>query len=93
MTIFPKDPASEVDFSIDWGAWLSGAEIITSANWTLFPDGPTSPVLGAAISSGSVQGIYVSGGEAGSRFRLTCHVTTDAGRSADRSLVLRIMEQ
>lgn len=93
MSVFPKDPQSEVDFSLDWTDWLTSGELITGALWSIAPSDLASPTLGAAQSVGAVQSIFVSGGEAGSRYRLACQVETDAGRTADRSLTLRIMEQ
>lgn len=93
MIIFPKDPSSNVDFSIDWGEWLTAGEAITATSWAIEPSTGSAPVLGVETSSGTVRGIYVSGGQAGHRFKLTCHIQTDANRSADRSLTLRLMEQ
>lgn len=93
MAIFPKDPSSNVDFSVDWADWLLEGETITDANWNIAPSGAESPVLSAATVTGDVAGIFVAGGDVGTRYRLTCNVQTSGGRVADRSLVLRIMEQ
>lgn len=93
MTIYPKDPASAVDFSVDWAEWLTAGEAITSAVWSIAPQGAGAPTLGQTTDGGAVQGVFVSGGTLGHRYRLTCHIETDAGREADRSLNLRIMEQ
>jgi hypothetical protein len=93
MSVFAKDPQSEVDFSLDWTDWITSGEVITSALWSIDPSDVSAPTLGASQSSGSVQSVYVSGGVPGSRYRLSCQIQTDAGRTADRSLTLRIMEQ
>lgn len=93
MTLYAKDPDSTVDYSFDWAAWLAGGETITSTSWTVAPSDAGAPSLGAQTDAGPVQGIYVSGGQNGGRYRLTCHIETDAGRTGDRSLSLRIMEQ
>ena len=92
MTVFAKDPASSVDYSFDWAGWLTGGETITSANWTVDPSSDTAPSLGTKIEVGNTRGVYVSGGQAGHRYRLSCRVDTDAGRVAERSLTLRVME-
>jgi len=92
MTVFAKDPASTVDYSFDWSGWLTSGELITSAIWSLDPTSANAPALGTEIAVGSTRGIYVSGGTAGYRYRLACKVETDAGRVAERSLTLRIME-
>ena len=93
MTMYPKDPQSTVDFSIDWAEWLTANETITSTSWSVVPNDASAPTLGATTDGGAVQGVYVSGGTVEGRYRLTCHIETDSGRSADRSLNLRIMEQ
>ncbi len=96
MSIFPKDPASIVDFSINWADWLVEGEAIAAAAWNVEPDAPGSPEalqLTSETTAGDVTSIFVGGGRAGDRYRLTCTIETDAGRTADRSLTLRIMEQ
>jgi len=92
MTLYAKDPASHVDYSFDWSSWLTSSETISTAAWALDPASSGAPVLGSEIGSGSVRGIYVSGGTSGHRYRLSCQITTDAGRTAERSVTLRIME-
>lgn len=92
MPVYAKDPSSTVDFSIDWSDWLAADEQIVSAAWNIEPSLAGGLQAGQLIDAGSVRGVFVSGGSAGDRYRLTCHVVTDAGRSADRSLALRLME-
>ncbi|MCJ9428688.1 hypothetical protein [Kordiimonas marina] len=91
MSVYAKDPSSDVDYSIDWSAWLTDGETVTSAAWSVAP--ATGLQIGTAIDGGALQGTYVSGGVAGDRYRLTCRGTTSAGRTADRSLTIRVMEQ
>ena len=93
MAIYPKDPESNVDFSIDWSAWLQNSETIASAAWTVEPSGESSVSLGTQSVGTTVASIFVSGGILGHCYRLTCQATSSEGRSAERSIVLRIMEQ
>ena len=93
MALYPKDPASNVDFSIDWSSWLQSGETIASANWSVEPSGDASLSLGAQTSGSTVTSVFVSGGVAGHRYRLTCLATSSEGRAAERSITLRIMEQ
>ncbi len=93
MVIFPKDPSSNVDFSFDWADWLLEGETITEAGWIIVPNDSAAPTLSGATVTGDVTGVFVAGGRVGARYRLTCNVQTSDGRVADRSLVLRIMEQ
>ncbi|TNE60829.1 MAG: hypothetical protein EP335_17470 [Alphaproteobacteria bacterium] len=90
MPVFAKDPASRVDYSFDWSAWLSAGESIESALWTIEPEAALN--LEDTLSAGAVEGVFVSGGTAGERCRLSCRISTDAGRTAERSLAIRVME-
>ena len=93
MTLYAKDPASTVDYSIDWTAWLTGGEAITSAQWAIEPAGEGAPTLSTPVDAGTRQGIHVSGGVRGHRYRLTCTAQTDAGRTGERSLTLYVTER
>lgn len=91
MTVFAKDPSSRVDYSFDWSSWLLPDEAVSSAGWSAEP--AIGITLDSPVDAGSVRGIHVTGGEAGHRYRLSCCITTDAGREAERSVVIRVMEQ
>lgn len=93
MSLYIKDPGSTVDYSFDWAAWLTGGESIAATSWSVEPAGAGAPQLGTEVASGTVRGVYLSAGQAGGRYRLTCQIETDAGRTGERSLALRIMEQ
>ncbi len=93
MSIYLKDPSSSVDYSIDWRAWLSDTETITSSTWSIDPAGASAPSLGAENAADTIRSIFVSGGTLGQRHRLTCSIQTDAGRTVDRSLTIRIAER
>ncbi len=93
MAVHAKDPSATVDYSFDWAAWLTGSEQITSATWAVEPAGSDAPTLGAVVEAGTVRGVHVSGGVRGARYRLTCTIETDAGRTGERSLSLYVMER
>lgn len=93
MTVYAKDPSSAMDYSFDWANWLTANETITSTNWTVDPSGSGTLVFGNAIETGSVRGRYVSGGQVGHRYRLSCKIVTSAGRTAERSVIIRVMER
>lgn len=92
MTVYAKDPASVVDYSFDWSGWLTPGETISEDTWSIDPASGGAPTLGSEIGAGNTRGIYVSGGIPGHRYRLSCLITTDAGRTAERSVTLRVME-
>ncbi|UTW59981.1 hypothetical protein KFE96_06655 [Kordiimonas sp. SCSIO 12603] len=93
MTVYAKDPSSEVDYSFDWANWLAADETITSTSWSVEPGAARALVLGADIAAGTVRGKYVSGGEVGCRYQLSCQITTSAGRAGERSVIIRIVER
>ncbi len=92
MTVFAKDPASTVDYSFDWTNWLTADEVLSATSWFITPNDAQAPDLGVEISAGNTRGIYISGGAAGQRYKLTCRATTSANRTAERSITIRVME-
>jgi len=93
MAIYLKDPASSVDYSVDWGEWLAASEAIVSTTWSIDPAGASAPLLGVETVSETTRSVFVSGGTLGERYRLSCRIQTDGGRTADRSLIIRIAER
>ena len=93
MAIYPKDPASNVDFSIDWSAWLQDGETIASALWSVDPPSDSSVSLGVQTAGQTVTSVFAAGGRPGHRYRLTCQALSSENRTAERSIILRIMEQ
>ncbi len=76
-----KDPDAELDYAVDWSAWL-GTDTIASAVWTL-PTGLTQPRPSSV--DGAVATVWLAGGTSGVTYTVTCRVTTAAGRIDDRS--------
>ena len=87
IATYDKDPAAILDYSIDWSAWLPSGDTIDSATWTastgLTVEASPAPSVAAGIAT-----VWISGGVAGTRYRLTCQVTTDAGRVDERSIAI-----
>lgn len=83
-----KDPDDVKDYQLDWSGRLSDLENISSSEW-LVPEGVT-------MESDSFQDrrstIWLSGGTAGERYRLTNRVRTSEGRTYDQSVILNCQE-
>lgn len=79
--MFPnKDPSAVLDYTFDWSEWLGEGEVITAHAVTV--DGATldsSGLVGAVITA------WVSGGTNGRVATVTCEITTNAGRTDQRS--------
>jgi len=86
---FPKDPDAVLDFGIDWTEWLEDNELITVHAITA--------EVGITVDSNSetdgVVTIWLSGGTAGTAYNIACKITTDAGRTEERSILIRCEER
>lgn len=88
---FLHDPdAGPIDYSIDFTDWLPGSDTVSTAVWSVFPDGPTlsDPSLATPVAT-----TKVSGGTLGKSYRLTAHVTSSSGIVDDRSVELVVGHQ
>ena len=84
-----KDPDSNVDYGCDWSNWLSGAETITTSVWVV-PAGLTG---GTEANTTAATSIFLTGGTIGTTYTLTNRVTTSAGRTDDRSMLIAVVQK
>lgn len=96
-----KDPAAVLDWYFDWAAlsnetgdsdWLASGETITEAAVTVTPSGLTAGAP-AIINGGTAVRVWLSAGNAGSDYRVTCQVTTSAGRIDERSETVKVRQR
>lgn len=90
---YVKDPGATLDYSLDWGSWLQANETIPSASWAITPsqDPQDADVVVANSSvTGSVTTVWLSSGVVGCQYRASCTVTTSAGRTDVRSILLDV---
>jgi len=85
---FTKDPNAVLDYSIDWTRWLAGDQIATS-EW-IIPSGLTKMADSKTSTSATV---WLSGGSVGQSYTVTNRITTAAGRTEDRSFIIRVEER
>lgn len=90
---FIKDPDAVLDYLFDWKAstnsngtsdWLQSSEIITDHTVTA-TTGLTVDSSSLVNTATSVQA-WLSGGTPGSKYDVTCHIVTSAGREDDRTI-------
>lgn len=79
-----KDPDSIIDYGIDWSNWLTDGETIVTSSW---------PDLGDLVSvsesnTATATAIFISGGVLGATYTLTNRITTNQGRTEDRSMYI-----
>ena len=91
MANFIKDPQSTLDFSVDWSDWLSTNESIVSSTWDSI-DGMT---IQTSAYAGTFATVWVSGGTAGTTYRLTNTITTDnsPARIDQRTITIKAQER
>lgn len=82
----PKDPDETLDYGWDWSEYLPQGDEITVSEWTL-PDGLTKEADGFSAKTTTV---WLSGGSLGEGYTVTNRVTTQDGRTADRSFTIKI---
>lgn len=93
FSIFPKDPAAVLDYTVDWTTWLASDTIATS-NWTivkLTPGTDATPLTAGTKSNTSATATqFVSAGTAGITYLLENTITTTGGRTAIRALEIAV---
>jgi hypothetical protein len=87
----PKDPADTDVFAFDFSGWLPSAPVadtITGApTITVSPAGMS---IGNVVLVGSTVWAWLSGGNPGTTYRVTCTIKTQQGRSISRSETLLV---
>ncbi|WP_298016187.1 hypothetical protein [uncultured Parasphingopyxis sp.] len=90
MTPIFKDPDAVLTYSIAWPPGTIGGAAISAASWSVEPDEPGGLAMSGEFVDGSETGARISGGLPGHVYRASCHIDLGDGRSADRSLLIRV---
>lgn len=85
-----KDVDAVLDFTIDWGIWLTDiADTLTDHD--VFAD------VGITCDSSNIDGtqvvIWLSGGTEDETYQVVCRVVTTGGRTDERSIFVKIVER
>lgn len=92
MSIFPKDPGAEIDYTVDWsGGYLSPDEDVIASEWQVQPAGGL--FVASSLFTNKWTRANIGGGVVGRLYRLTNRITTSEGRSDERSLTIRVLER
>lgn len=88
--VIGKDPNAVLDFPFDWSAWLAGvSDTLQAATYTVSGGG----VLDRQTISATVSTPWISGGVSGSTIKLSCRVTTIAGRTDERTVYIKVKDR
>jgi hypothetical protein len=91
----PKDPDEVVDYGINWAEDEAGNpgraadDPIASSTWTV----PTGIVKNSDTFDDGSTTIWLSGGTAGQKYRLTNRIVTTGGRTYDQTVVLKVADR
>ncbi len=93
---FLKDPNTTLDYVIDWSvSYLLSTEQITASSWFILPQGQSNDLAVDTIPPpiSGVTTVFVTGGIAGKLYQLTNRITTDQGRTDEKSITIRVEEK
>lgn len=85
--IFTQSPKDILYRAFDWQNWLSDEETILTAEVTCNDD---DIIIDEMTIAGSKVKYQVKGGVAGKAYTISCKITTSAGETIERSIILVI---
>jgi methyl coenzyme M reductase alpha subunit len=91
---YVKTPAERKNYSIDFEEWLNTGETVTTFTYSSTPVDATPAVIDAyaiAVDGLSV-GIYVSGGIAGTNYKIDVIATTSTGQIKEDVILFSVRD-
>lgn len=85
-----KDPGAALDWVFNWINWLGASEAISS--FAVTSDSGLNVDYSASPASNFVVA-WLSGGQAGNEYAVTCSITTSLGRTDNRSITIKVLNQ
>lgn len=86
----PKDPEAILDYQFDWRQWMQpdevivGNPVVTAEGLNLNPNGHFTLVINNVVT------FWLSGGISGGEYPVSCLITTNQGRTDERSFILNV---
>ena len=92
-----KDPSAVLDYVFDWTEWLATGETIAVDSETgkklITITADTGITVDSSTEDDGKVTVWLSGGTAGTTYRVECLITTSAGRTDERSLWITVQER
>ncbi len=87
--VFVKDPNADLDYNFDWTEWLQAGEVISVSTMTV------TSGLGVDSSSHTSTSAtaWLIGGTAGKSYKLVNEITTNQGRTDQRTMIIRVQDR
>lgn len=89
MRIWSKDPQAVLDWAFEWSNWLAASETISSATVTV-DAGLTKDTQSNTSTKVTV---WLSGGTLGTTYKVVCRITTNQGRTDERTIGIRLTDR
>lgn len=83
-----KDPDANLPYEWDWSVWLSDGETITGTVITADP----GITVGAPAEALGVVTVRISGGTAGTTYKVACRITTSGGNITEQTKKIRVRD-
>ena len=84
-----KDPNAVVDFPVDWSPWLED-DTIASSTWV---DVDTGVTVTNSSFTATTTTVWLSGGTAERKYKLTNRIVTAGGRTNDKTITVLVRER
>ena len=90
MREWDKDPHAVLDWAFDWSRWLAAGETITGTPVVTVDAGLTKD---SQSNTGTRVTVWLSGGTLGTTYKVACRVTTNQGRTDERTIAIRVTDR
>jgi hypothetical protein len=86
-----KDPGADLDYTIDWSAWLVNAETITTSSWSVPSSSGLTTHDPAIDGAGQKTTVWLKAGTVkAAPYLVTNHVKTSENREDVRSILVTV---
>ena len=86
---FTKDPDEVLDYTFDWTDYLETGETI--ASYVITAD--TGITSGTESQASGVVTYWLTGGDATYTYKVACKIVTSAGRTAERTVTVWVIDR
>lgn len=89
--MFVKAPNDVLDYTWDWSVWLPTGDTISTVTWTV-ESGITKESSPAPSNTTTTATVWIGSGTAGTTYTITCQITSTAGRIAQWTQNLNVVD-
>jgi hypothetical protein len=90
MRTWAKDSQAVLDWAFDWSKWLAVGESITGTPTVTVDAGLTKDSQSNTTNTVTV---WLSGGTLGTTYKVACRITTNQGRTDERTIGIRVTDR